>query len=275
MRKLTEKILSEVICTRPSNSYKGTYGRAVLIGGNEQYGGAIIMSAEAAIASGTGLVTVATAEKNQTALHARLPEAMVIDWSNRDHITAALENATVILIGPGLGLNKNSQNLLAFVLSYQKENQWLVIDGSAITLFAEMNLSLKHPKMTVFTPHQIEWQRLSQLLISEQSEQANQIKQTEIGGIIVLKSHRTEIYGLTETYVNPLGTPAMATGGMGDTLAGMITGFLAQFPKTDATICAAVFLHSLIGEALGNKNYVVLPTEISKHIPLFMKKYEQ
>lgn len=275
MKKLTTTILSDVICQRPPNSYKGTFGRAVLIGGNEQFGGAILMSAEAALASGTGLVTVVTAEKNHAALHARSPEAMVVDWSNDELLASVLENATVILIGPGLGLETISHELLAFVLTHQKESQWLVIDGSAITLFAEMNLILKYPKMTVFTPHQMEWQRLSQLLINEQSETANKKKQAEIGGTIVLKSHRTEIYGLTATYSNPIGTPAMATGGMGDTLAGMITGFLAQFENKEAAICAAVYLHSLIGETLGKTHYVVLPTEISKQLPLFMKKYEQ
>lgn len=90
----------------------------------------------------------------------------------------------------------------------------------------------------------------------------------------MLKSHRTEIYTTNEQYRNPLGTPAMATGGMGDTLAGMITGFLAQFPDKEAAICAAVYLHSQIGEELGKKRYVVLPTEISQQIPRFMKLAE-
>ncbi|MBM9834275.1 carbohydrate kinase, partial [Enterococcus faecalis] len=73
---------------------------------------------------------------------------------------------------------------------------------------------------------------------------------------------------------NPLGTPAMATGGMGDTLAGMITSFLAQFEKTEETIQAAVYLHSLIGEALAKEHYVVLPTQISAALPQWMKKHQ-
>lgn len=269
MKNLTDAILSEVICKRSSKSYKGTFGRAILIGGNEQYGGAIIMSAEAALASGTGLVTAVTAEKNHAALHAHSPEAMVVNWKKRELLASVLKNATVILIGPGLGLDKNSQDLFTFILNHQKAGQWLVIDGSAITLFAEMKLTLKYPETTVFTPHQMEWQRLSQLLISEQSEITNKVKQIKIGGTIVLKRHRTEIYGLANDYINSIGSPAMATGGMGDTLAGMITGFLAQFSNKEAAICATVYLHSLIGESLGEKNYVVLPTEISKQIPLF------
>ena len=56
----------------------------------------------------------------------------------------------------------------------------------------------------------------------------------------------------------------MATGGMGDTLAGMITGFLAQFPQNDQTIAAAVYLHSFIGDQLAKEQYIVLPTQISE-----------
>lgn len=66
----------------------------------------------------------------------------------------------------------------------------------------------------------------------------------------------------------------MATGGMGDTLAGMITSFLAQFEKTEETIQAAVYLHSLIGEALAKEHYVVLPTQISAALPQWMKKHQ-
>lgn len=65
----------------------------------------------------------------------------------------------------------------------------------------------------------------------------------------------------------------MATGGMGDTLAGMITGFLAQFEKNTDTVGAAVYLHSLIGDDLAEENYVVLPTTISEALPRYMKKY--
>lgn len=67
----------------------------------------------------------------------------------------------------------------------------------------------------------------------------------------------------------------MATGGTGDTLAGMITGFLAQFPKNDETIAAAVYLHSFIGDQLAKKQYVVLPTQISQAIPQWMHYFSQ
>lgn len=274
MIKLSEAILTKVITKRPAISHKGTFGRVVLIGGNQQYGGAIIMSAEACIKSGAGLTTVITAEKNHSALHARLPEAMVVGFSEEELITSVLEKADVILIGPGLGLEQEALALLKKVLQMQQMRQWLVIDGSAITLFSEHNLSLTIPEQTVFTPHLAEWERLSGLNFAEQTEENNRIQQALLGAKIVLKSHRTTIYDeAVICYQNTRGNPGMATGGTGDTLAGIITGFLAQFEKNIETIAAAVYLHSLIGDELAEQNYVVLPTSISDALPRYMKKY--
>lgn len=275
MIELSNDLLSQIICKRPENSHKGTFGRAVLIGGNAQYGGAIIMSAQAAILAGAGLVTVITDEKNHTALHARLPEAMVVDWLDQQMIDEVVQQANVLLIGPGLGLSPHSNLLLHSILDRQTAEQWVVIDGSAITLFAEHRPQLNYPEQVIFTPHQKEWERLSGLPIEKQTTDNNQHEQQALLASIVVKSYRTEIYTKQTSYINPLGTPAMATGGMGDTLAGMITAFVAQFQDKENALCAAVYLHSLIGEALGKERYVVLPTELANQLPYYMKRFEQ
>lgn len=273
MEILSEAILTNVINKRPAISHKGTFGRAVLIGGNKQYGGAIMMSAEACVKSGAGLVTVITQKDNHAPLHARLPEVMVVDWEDEKLIFQVLESATVILIGPGLGLDEHSLKLLKIVLSLQTKNQWLVIDGSGISLFAQEALSLTHPSHTVFTPHQMEWQRLSGIPIEQQNEQTNATFQQKLQANVIVKSHRTEIYTIKECYHCPLGNPAMATGGTGDTLAGMVTGFLAQFQNKSDAICAAVYLHSYIGDLLAEDNYVVLPTTISAALSHYMQYF--
>lgn len=275
MNQLTEDILTKVITQRPENSHKGTFGRAVLIGGNNQYGGAIIMSAEACVNTGAGLTTVVTSEKNHAPLHARLPEAMVVNFSDTELAMELLKNADVILIGPGLGLSVTVLSILKKVLAAQLERQWLIIDGSAITLFASHELPLNYPEQVVFTPHQKEWQRLSGLEIDQQTTGNNQEKQKELAATIVLKSHRTEIYDGNQIWHNTAGNAAMATGGMGDTLAGMIAGFIAQFGGSSETIAAAVYLHSKIGDDLAEEHYVVLPTTISQEISRYMKNYAQ
>ena len=112
MRYLSKDILEEVITQRPSDSYKSNFGRVVLIGGNRQYGGAIIMSTEACINSGAGLTTVITDVKNHGPLHARCPEAMVVGFEETVLLTDVVEQAEVILIGPGLGLDATAQQIL-------------------------------------------------------------------------------------------------------------------------------------------------------------------
>ncbi|MFV0560199.1 MAG: NAD(P)H-hydrate dehydratase [Enterococcus sp.] len=267
---LTTQILKDIIKPRPEIAHKGTFGRVVLVGGDEQYGGAILMSAEATINSGAGLTTVVTAKKNHAALHARLPEAMVVDWTDYDAVVAVAASADVLLVGPGLGTTAFSRLLLNQLLTMQKETQYLLLDGSALTLLGEQSPTLSYPKKTVLTPHQMEWQRVSGIPIEQQTVQANHHVQKNIGATVVLKSHRTTIYGQKDIYQNPGGSSAMSIGGTGDTLAGMIAGFLAQFPQTDKTIAAAVFLHSYIGDYLAKENYVVLPTKISAAIPYWM-----
>jgi ADP-dependent NAD(P)H-hydrate dehydratase len=272
MKQLDAQILANVIQQRPAESHKGTFGRAVMIGGNQQYGGAIIMAAQASVYGGTGLTTVISDPVNRSALHARLPEAMFVSWDQTELISTVTESADVLLIGPGMGEGKKSFNLLQKVVSNQKVNQWLVIDGSAINLAAKYPLTFPFPTQVVFTPHQMEWQRLSGIEIAEQTVEKNTAFQEKLSSIVVLKSHRTQIYG-QEIVENPLGVPAMATGGTGDTLAGVIASFLAQFERNEQTIQAAVYLHSLIGESLATEHYVVLPTQISEALPKFMKEH--
>ncbi|AYW46130.1 NAD(P)H-hydrate dehydratase [Tetragenococcus koreensis] len=273
MQRLSKQCLS-IIQTRPQNSHKGTFGRTVLVGGNAQFGGAIMMSAEACVNAGSGLTTVMTDPSNHPALHARMPEAMTVDWNDKELCDSVLDSADVILIGPGLGEDKKSQDLLSYIFQKQKEDQLLVIDGSAITLFAKGNEQLPYPTQTIFTPHQMEWQRLSGVKIADQTEENNQKEQKKLQATIVLKSHHTEIYSNQGRFQNPLGNPGMATGGTGDTLAGIISGFLAQFPDTVDATNAAVYLHSYIADQLAHDNYVVLPTKISQALPYWMKKFE-
>ncbi|MDR0525713.1 MAG: NAD(P)H-hydrate dehydratase [Spirochaetaceae bacterium] len=277
MEVLSETILKEVIIKRPQQSHKGTFGRTALIGGNPRFGGAILMAAQACVYAGAGLTTVITHEKNHAPLHARLPEAMVIDWQDMDMAAKIVQSSDAVLIGCGLGTEPESLRLLRFLLNTLSEKHILVVDGSAITLMAEPPLPIPFPRRTIFTPHEMEWQRLSGLKIEEQGIEKSAEKARQIGSIIVQKSHRTTIFTPQgHAFVLPLGTPAMATGGMGDTLAGIVTAFAAQF-KEDLvkSVCAAAYLHSYIAEKLAETRYVVLPTQIAEKIPETMKRFER
>ena len=273
MVELSEEILEEVILKRKQESHKGTYGRVVLIGGNEQYGGAIILGASAAVHSGAGLVSVVSDKKNHSSLHARLPEAMTLGFD--DCIDEVIVDADVIGVGSGLGLSDESLVILKKVLTKVEEEQWLIIDGSAITLFAKNELTLKYPHKTIFTPHEMEWQRLSGIEIAKQSVEVSQNVVNKLGCTAIVKSHQTKIFiPNREPYFLTIGTPAQATGGMGDVLVGILSAFLAQFKQDSIkSICAGVYLHSLIASKLALDSYVVLPSKLIDSIPTYMKKY--
>ena len=274
MSKNAENILKKVIRKRPLDSHKGDYGRLLLIGGTYPYGGAIIMAALAAVNSGAGLVTVATDRENIAPLHSHLPEAMAFDLEEQDRLTEQLAKSDLVLIGPGLAENQLGLDIL------QKVIQILIMDGGAISLFSKATLPF--PKaQTVFTPHQKEWEGLSGLSLSDQTAAANQaaVNQLPLGSIVVQKKHRTTIYqsGQEQVFELSVGGPYQATGGMGDTLAGMIAAFAGQFKSSSLfeRVAAATLLHSLIADELSQEAYVVLPTSISRAIPRGMKKMSQ
>ena len=278
MVEITEDILTKVIKKRKSATHKGNYGRILLIGGSENYGGAIIMSTEGAIAAGSGLVAVATHSMNLTALHARDPEAMYIDWRDRS-LSNLVKNMNVIVCGPGLGTSAFAKKILVMLKDIVSKKQTIVLDASALDLIAKDHELLPfNAGHIVLTPHQMEWQRLSQIRIPFQTDSANKTALNKLDAeeniTLVLKSNHTHVYSEKgQVFINPIGNPGMATGGMGDTLAGIIGGFVAQFgPKIDS-ILAAVYIHSLAGDILYKSNYVVRPTAISKILPRLMKKY--
>ncbi|WEV44189.1 NAD(P)H-hydrate dehydratase [Lactobacillus sp. ESL0684] len=278
MSEIKADILTKVIKKRHSATHKGDYGRVLLIGGNENYGGAIIMATEGALNTGAGLVAVATHSLNLTALHARDPEAMYLDW--RDHNLASLiGKVDVVVCGPGLGTGKFAKQILQLIGEYTTSKQTLVLDANALDILAqERQLLPKHAGTIVLTPHQMEWQRLSGIKIPYQTDSANLAAFNELidqqKAILVLKSNQTHVYdNQGRVFVNLTGNPGMATGGMGDTLAGIIGGFTAQFGGELDSVLAAVYLHSLAGDVLAQNNYVVKPTSLSELLPQLMQQY--
>lgn len=278
VQKIDEDVLKKVIKIRPSNSYKGKFGRILLIGGSENYGGAIIMATEGAINAGAGLTAVATHSINLASLHARDPEAMFIDWQDKN-LGSLIEKMDVIVCGPGLGNGRIATKIMLLLKNHVNSKQTIVLDASALDLISQQkDLLPKNAGHLVFTPHQMEWQRLSQIRIPFQKDAANltALKALVPNGnaTLVLKSNHTHIYDEQgNIFVNPIGNPGMATGGMGDTLAGIIGGFIAQFGYSSESVQAAVYLHSLAGDELYQDHYLVKPTKLSALLPKLMKKY--
>ena len=279
MEKVKLAILPEVIKQRPSDSYKGKYGRLLLIGGSKNYGGAVIMATEGALNSGAGLISVATDLFNATSLHTRNPEAMFLDWDNQEKLSQMIPTMDVVICGMGLDTNDFARKVLLTVKKNITSKQTLVLDASALDLIGqEHDLLPEDAGKIIFTPHQMEWQRLSGIKIADQNDKDNLAALNKLvpkkNAYLVLKSNHTKIYDQAgKIMINPIGNPGMATGGMGDTLAGIIGSFCGQFGTSLKTISAAVYLHSLAGDEIYQNNYFVRPTHLSALLPKLMKKY--
>lgn len=276
MKVINQTLLEKVIIERSRSSHKGDYGRLLLLGGTYPYGGAIIMAALAAVKSGAGLVTVGTDRENIPALHSHLPEPMAFSLQDQQLLKEQLEKAEVILLGPGLGDNAFGEDLVKQVFAGLKQNQILIVDGGALTILARTSLSFPSSQL-ILTPHQKEWEKLSGITIEKQKEDAMASVLTSFpqGTILVEKGPATRIWevGQSDYYQLQVGGPYQATGGMGDTLAGMIAGFVGQFRQASLyeRVAVATHLHSAIAQELSQENYVVLPTEISRYLPKIMK----
>ena len=280
MKVIDQALLEKVIIERSRTSHKGDYGRLLLLGGTYPYGGAIIMAALAAVKSGAGLVTVGTDRENIPALHSHLPETMAFSLQDQQLLKEQLEKAEVVLVGPGLGDDTFGEELVKQVFASLSQNHILIVDGGALTILARTRLSFPSSQL-ILTPHQKEWEKLSGITIEKQNEAttASALLSFPQGTILVEKGPATRIWQADQSdyYQLQVGGPYQATGGMGDTLAGMIAGFAGQFKQDNLyeRVAVATHLHSAIAQELAQEYYVVLPTEITNCLPKVMNKISQ
>lgn len=275
MLKINQDGLNDLWPVRSNDSHKGSYGRILIVAGNDQYGGAGILSSSAAVYAGGGLVTLATDKSNFTAVRSTLAEVMLLDFLDFDALKAALKKSTGVVIGPGLGTNATSLKILKFVLDHVQPQTPLVIDGSAIDLIATHQIQVDHPQ-TIFTPHQMEWQRLSGIKIADQAPTLNQRAVDHLKAIVVLKHYETEIYAPHTDFRQIMaGNPGMATGGSGDALTGVIIALVNQVGSLALGVTLGTFLHSYTADQIYQKEAVVLPHRLIRRLPFTLKQLQK
>jgi hydroxyethylthiazole kinase-like uncharacterized protein yjeF len=244
IRLTTPSDLRHLFAKRRCDSNKGMYGHVFVVGGSFGKSGAPAMSGLGSFRSGAGLVTVAVPKEVLTAVASYRPELMTEPLEETD-----FKKATVLAIGPGLG---TSESTVRFVKQLYAEYPLpAIVDADALNALAG---DLPHTdKIRILTPHPGEMSRL--MGISTKEVQADRLQNAQSlanlsGAAIVLKGDRTVIaFPGGETWVNPTGSPSMATGGTGDILTGMTAGMVAQHPNDwQRAVCAAVWLHGRCGE---------------------------
>lgn len=268
--------LNERLSRRIANSHKGSYGRALIIAGSKGMSGAAYLCAKSAYVVGAGLVQIYTHEDNRIVLQQLLPEAIVTTYTEFDEkqMKALLEWASVIEIGSGLGCSETAEQIVDFIM--REAQVPCVVDADALNIFAK-HPEYKIPQYCVFTPHMKEMSRLTGSTVEEINMNKITVLQSYVeqkNCICVLKDARTMVSnGGDYIYLNTTGNCAMAKGGSGDVLAGMITGIAAQGTELFEASCLAVYLHGLAGDfAKDNKgSYSVLASDIINSINVYIR----
>lgn len=274
MKKIKRELVKKWLPTWDKDTYKNKMGHVLCIGGNKQMGGAIILSAGAALNSGAGLVTVASAPENMHALHARHPEAMFINFFEMDELIDGIKRADVIVLGPGLGLTEQAEEIFKVVLKTVDASQWLLLDGDALTILSVSAFKMSESNL-VLTPHLGEWTRLTGIKAPADEIKQNQHGRKKMDATVILKKNRTEVYLEDDIWQNTAGNPSMATGGMGDTLTGILASFLGQFDDKKAALLSGVYVHSAVADELAETHYVSLPSTMIDYLPVFIKNLEK
>lgn len=238
------------LSARSPSAHKGRFGHVLLIGGDRGLGGAILLSAQSALRSGAGLVSVATRSEHVPAALARLPEVMAVGASSANQLMGLLGQASVLVVGPGLGQNAWGRSLLSAAANSPLPQVW---DADALNLLALGGVSL--PKDCVITPHPGEAARL--LGISTAEVQADRLTvaralSTQFKAVVVLKGAGSLIASPDgRVFRCDRGHPAMASAGLGDVLAGVVGALLAQGMDAFEAAALAVWLHAVAGEGQG------------------------
>lgn len=275
---------------RPVEGHKGTFGTVVVIAGSLGYTGAAYLSATAAARAGAGLVRLLVAESIYPILASKCTEVMAtpvdevapgaIGPSALDSIRRHLEGASCCLLGPGLGRARPTWRLLHRLIP--EVVCPLVIDADGLNaLAANRRLLGRLGKDRVVTPHPGEMSRLTGRPTSE--VQGNRVKVAadaaqEWRAVVVLKGAHTVVAGPDgTTSEDPHEVPALATGGTGDVLGGVIAGLVAQRLETYGAAVTGVYIHAAAGRRVSARlgPAGLLASDLLPELPLVMKLLRQ
>lgn len=251
---------------RPPDAHKGTFGHAAIIAGSVGMTGAAAMTGESAVRVGAGLVTLGVPASLNDILEVKVTEVMTVPLLetqarsfSKDAVKQAIElirKCDAVAIGPGLSRNPETVAFVHEILPQIECPMVLDADGlNAVSEDVSVFGKLKAP--CVITPHPGEMARLTGTpaeVIQSNRLIAAQDTAKRFGVVVVLKGAATVTASPDgEAWINSTGSPAMASGGMGDVLTGAIAGLLAQgLSVMDGAICA-VYLHGRAGELAAEK----------------------
>jgi hydroxyethylthiazole kinase-like uncharacterized protein yjeF len=258
--------IQKIYRSRRKFSHKGTFGHSLIIGGSYGKIGAVVLASRAASRAGSGLVTAYVPKCGYEIMQISNPEVMTeVDSEKEIKYYNFKTKPTAIGIGMGLG---TSGDTAAGLYKFLKDNEVpVVIDADALNVLSQHKewFGLL-PKKTILTPHPKEFERMAGKWNNDYEKLDKLVNfSVENKCIVVLKGYYTAIAFNGKIYFNGSGNPALATGGSGDVLTGIITGLLAQkYTQLEAAILG-VYLHGRAAD-FGVKNHHSEETFIASDI---------
>ncbi|MBF2073552.1 MAG: NAD(P)H-hydrate dehydratase [Synechococcales cyanobacterium C42_A2020_086] len=235
LQRLTPTVaLASLPLLRPASTHKYQQGHLLLVAGSRRYMGAALLAGLAARASGVGMLSIAVPESLRLLLIAQLPDALVIGCNEDEtgaiaQLPADLDLSRYDAVACGPGMTPQARPVVEQILESDRP---LILDADGLNILASLNPLEGLPKRaaaTILTPHLGEFKRLFPNLAEDDRIAAVQAAAQQSQAVVLLKGARTAIAAPTgQVWLNPESTPALARGGSGDVLTGLLGGLVAQ-----------------------------------------------
>ena len=287
MTEITPEFLRKLPLPDPREGDKRARGNVLVIAGGRDVPGAALLSGLAGLRAGAGRLQIATGASHSTLVGVAVPEALVLGLPETpaggiepraiESLSALLEQADAILVGPGLQDDEAIASLARTILERVKPGPAFVFDAQAIKcLRAYKNAIGIHAGRVIITPHAGEMASLTQMkrsaIEADPASIAHQVA-VELNVVVALKGARTFVASPQNSPVACReGNVGLATSGSGDVLAGVISGLLARGAEPFVAACWGVFLHATAGNDLAERIGPLgfLAREILPEIPRIM-----
>ena len=272
--------VSLVVKSRPPEAHKGDFGRLLVVGGSEVFSGAPALVALSALRAGVDLTYVVAPHRTAYAISSMAPDLITVKLEgshlnprNTAVIKRYLETSTAVVMGPGLGLHKETKDAVMKIIEMiEEEGIPLLLDADALKAFAESKRKIGSP--LVLTPHAGEYQLLtSKKLPTDLEKRVEEVRKIarKLRAVVLLKGHIDIISDGERIKLNFTGNPGMTVGGTGDVLSGIVGTFLAQGADPFEAAVAGAFINGAAGDFVqSEKGYHMVPTDIIEWIPRVM-----
>lgn len=274
MEELSKELIAPLLPEHSENAHKYSVGTLLCITGSDRMTGAAVLCAKGALISGAGLVYQSSTEYALNILQSVLYEPVFLT-NELSTVREYTKKAKAIVFGCGLENTSHNTRLLEYILNECRIPT--VIDATGISMLDALGCAGSLGDNVVLTPHEGEMVRLTHKNITDRETAVREFCESS-KATLVLKGNRTVIGKGESLFVNTTGSMAMAKGGYGDLLAGMMGSLLCQGADVLSAAKAAVFLHGLAGDITAEKytSFGAIPSLCVQNIPeAFKRTYKQ